>query len=104
MDNVYQNSANCCGCGTCMIVCPKHAISMKCDEKGFVYPTINSDICIDCGACRKACSFSKKKEKKLVWKVQSAMQHVTQIKVNWKNLLLVAYFLRWLIRSWNREG
>ena len=51
MDNVYQNSANCCGCGTCMIVCPKHAISMKCDEKGFVYPTINSDICIDCGVC-----------------------------------------------------
>lgn len=65
MDNVYQNSANCCGCGTCMIVCPKHAISMKCDEKGFVYPTINSDICIDCGACRKVCSFSKKKDKKV---------------------------------------
>ena len=61
MDNVYQNSANCCGCGTCMIVCPKHAISMKCDEKGFVYPTINSDICIDCGACKRTCVFSKRK-------------------------------------------
>ena len=61
MDNVYQNSANCCGCGTCMIVCPKHAISMKCDEKGFVYPTINSDICIDCGVCKRTCVFSKRK-------------------------------------------
>ncbi len=61
MDKVYQSNTDCCGCGTCMTVCPKQAISMKNDERGFVYPVINRASCIDCGACRRICSFSKGK-------------------------------------------
>mgnify|MGYP002536668738 CR=1 FL=1 len=61
MDKVYQSNTDCCGCGICMTVCPKHAISMRDDEKGFVYPVINRVACIDCGACRRICSFSKRK-------------------------------------------
>ncbi len=62
MDKVYYSSADCCGCGICMITCPKNAISMKCDEKGFVYPAINSSSCVDCGACKRICSFIKRKK------------------------------------------
>ena len=63
MDKVYEIDKECCGCGICMAACSKHAISMKCDEKGFVYPTINHDICIECGACKRACVFSKRSRK-----------------------------------------
>lgn len=47
----------CCGCSACMQVCPKLCITMKEDEKGFLYPNINPDICIDCGLCEKVCPY-----------------------------------------------
>lgn len=62
MDKVYYSSTECCGCGICRVTCPKNAISMKCDDKGFVYPVINSSACIDCGACKRICSFNKRKK------------------------------------------
>ena len=65
MDKVYQMKTDCCGCGACMMACPKHAISMEYDEIGFVYPVINGTACIDCGACKKACSFSKRRTEKI---------------------------------------
>ncbi len=45
----------CCGCGACMQVCPRNAISMEKDSKGFYYPVINEDKCIHCGICVKKC-------------------------------------------------
>lgn len=65
MDRVYHKNTDCCGCGVCMIACPKNAISMKCDEKGFVYPVIDSNTCINCGVCKRACCFSKRKSQKM---------------------------------------
>lgn len=59
MGNILENfkKDNCCGCTACKNVCPKHAISMIQDEKGFIYPSIDSSKCINCGLCVKACSF-----------------------------------------------
>ena len=45
----------CYGCSACMNICPKKAISMKQDEKGFYYPHIDQNLCIHCGLCTKAC-------------------------------------------------
>ena len=45
----------CCGCAACFNICPKEAISMKSNESGFLYPEINVDKCIQCGACESAC-------------------------------------------------
>lgn len=39
----------------CVNVCPKSCISMEYAEDGFAIPHIKSDICIECGACMKAC-------------------------------------------------
>lgn len=49
----------CCGCTACYSVCPKNAIAMKPDEKGFLYPSIDQAKCIDCGLCEKVCDFKK---------------------------------------------
>ena len=45
----------CTGCAACANICKMNAIEMVRDEKGFVYPYVNKDICIDCGACVKVC-------------------------------------------------
>ena len=47
---------HCTGCAACMNACPKDAISMQ--PRGafqHIYPTINPEVCIDCGLCAKIC-------------------------------------------------
>lgn len=57
MEQVFEKKALCCGCSACKNICPKTAISMRPDEKGFLYPVIDQKLCIDCGLCRKVCPF-----------------------------------------------
>lgn len=51
----------CCGCGACMNICPKYAISMESNENGFRYPKVDLEKCIDCGLCLQVCSYTKNK-------------------------------------------
>ena len=50
-----RDKKNCCGCAACVQKCPKHCVSLKEDEEGFLYPVVNVDKCIDCGLCEKVC-------------------------------------------------
>lgn len=61
-ERLFKDKSNCCGCGACANICPKKAIDMVEDEYGFKYPQINSTICIDCGLCKKNCSYQNKIE------------------------------------------
>lgn len=45
----------CCGCGACYSSCPVNAITMDPDSEGFLYPSLDSQVCIECGKCTKAC-------------------------------------------------
>ena len=59
MENLYlkyKNKNACNGCGACIYVCPKHCISMKEDEEGFLYPVIDEEKCIHCNKCKNVCS------------------------------------------------
>lgn len=51
------DKVECCGCTACVNACPVAAIHMKEDEEGFLYPTINESTCINCGLCRRVCSW-----------------------------------------------
>lgn len=47
----------CCGCSACKSICPKQCITMTEDKEGFLYPTVDNKLCIDCEQCIKVCSF-----------------------------------------------
>lgn len=47
--------SKCSGCHSCVAVCPKNCIDMIVDSEGFLYPKVNSSLCINCGLCEKAC-------------------------------------------------
>lgn len=45
----------CCGCSSCIQICPKQCISFEEDCEGFRYPQVDTTKCIDCGLCEKVC-------------------------------------------------
>lgn len=45
----------CSGCEACVNVCAHQAISMKADWRGFLYPVVDSNKCVDCKQCQKGC-------------------------------------------------
>lgn len=57
-----KEKKDCCGCNACYNICPKNAIEMKEDEKGFRYPVIDKQKCIQCDLCSKVCPISINKK------------------------------------------
>lgn len=80
-----DNKANCCGCMACANACPKNAITAKPDDRGFLYPQIDSALCVECGLCNTVCDFQLKKQAvrnpekaySLVHKDTSVVRHST---------------------------
>lgn len=58
---LYHNEEQCCGCSACLNVCPKDAISMTRNSKGFEYPKVDVSRCISCNACKNVCDFQNPK-------------------------------------------
>lgn len=58
IESVYNEKNACCGCGACVAICPKSAISMKKDFEGFLYPVIDSSLCIGCEKCVRNCTYN----------------------------------------------
>ena len=54
MINITDKS-RCTGCTACYNICSHKAISMQFDDCGHIYPTVNLDLCTDCGLCEKVC-------------------------------------------------
>lgn len=57
MISVYEKEQDCCGCTACASICPKNAITMLENAKGFKYPVIDQSKCVDCGLCADTCDF-----------------------------------------------
>ena len=46
---------NCCGCGACVQICPRHCIEMVRDTEGFLYPKLRKEECTGCLKCESVC-------------------------------------------------
>lgn len=56
--NLAIDKSKCCACTACKNICPKQAIEMISDQKGFLYPKIDENKCIKCGLCEKVCFYN----------------------------------------------
>lgn len=52
---LFQKKNECCGCGACMAICPRNAITMLEDSEGFLYPVIDESKCVRCNICIRTC-------------------------------------------------
>lgn len=57
MANIIQVGEHCFGCTACEHICPVSCISMVQDTKGFLYPVVDENQCIDCGLCLQVCPY-----------------------------------------------
>ena len=64
MKNVSYIAERCTGCTACLNSCHKNAIQMKSDAIGFLYPLIDTSLCINCGKCVSVCPASEEAEGK----------------------------------------
>lgn len=53
--NIEIVKDKCTGCGLCAVKCPTKCITMKEDEEGFVFPTIEHESCKRCSVCTANC-------------------------------------------------
>ncbi len=53
--NTALDSKLCTGCSACIMACPVNAIKLEEDELGNYRAIVNTEICIDCGRCKKVC-------------------------------------------------
>ena len=82
-NRLVQSTTDCCGCGTCSLVCPMGAISMERDNEGFVYPRIDEEKCTNCSLCEAACSFALDKKASVTKpgiRVFAAVHHDVKVK------------------------
>ncbi len=54
--DTYSNTL-CCGCGVCQKACPKEAIKIIKNKKGFFHYNIDKNLCVKCGRCVEVCPF-----------------------------------------------
>lgn len=77
---LFKNKKDCCACAACLNICPKQAIQMQEDEKGFLYPVIDNDKCIKCGLCIKTCALQNSKLTNTPLKTYAAQSNNTDLK------------------------
>ena len=53
------NRHDCCGCFACEKICGVKAVTMKEDEKSFLFPVVDETKCVHCGLCAKVCPMEK---------------------------------------------
>lgn len=57
-----KDKKRCCGCSACVQRCPKQCISMRRDNEGFLYPIVDTTLCVNCGLCEKVCPIINENE------------------------------------------
>ena len=76
-----KDKKDCCGCNACVQRCPKQCITMQADNEGFLYPIVDTALCIDCGLCEKVCPVINQSEPRQPQKVNAAYNNNEEIRM-----------------------
>ena len=81
------DKTQCCGCGACEQICPKHCIKMIVDEEGFWYPKVNETECTKCGLCERVCPVLNAKQINCndVSKIHTYLAYITDTDLRMKS-------------------
>lgn len=71
---------DCCGCSACEQVCPKQCINLESDEEGYWYPSIDTNLCIDCDLCSKTCPVLNQDKERIPLKVYAAFNKDIEVR------------------------
>ena len=63
---------DCTGCGACSYICSRNCIDMQENNIGIVRPVVDTNTCIDCHRCEKACPVLNIPERNTPFKVYAA--------------------------------
>lgn len=72
---------DCCGCNACVQACPKQCITMRDDEEGFAYPTVDTTLCIDCHLCERVCPVLNQQSERHPLQVLAAINPNEQVRM-----------------------
>lgn len=78
MSIVIQNKSQCSGCHACYEACPKKCITMVEDAEGFLYPSVDATLCVECGLCSAACPIINRREERDLLPVSYASYNLDQ--------------------------
>ena len=76
------NKADCTGCEACVQRCPKQCIALVRDEEGFLYPKVDTSLCIDCSLCEKVCPVINQREERKPRQVYAAKTKDNAVRLN----------------------
>lgn len=79
MKKLYTRKEECCGCSACVNICQKHAIHMEQDEKGYLYPAIAQELCVDCRLCEKVCPLKEGEKEKVFEKRHMVLKIIIRL-------------------------
>lgn len=57
-----SDKKQCCGCSACVQACPKKCLSLIEDDTGFLYPSVDNEMCVNCRMCEKVCPVINRNE------------------------------------------
>ena len=78
---LIKEKKDCCGCAACAQRCPKKCITMQDDNEGFLYPVVDTSICIDCGLCEKVCPVINQEEPRKPMNVYAAYNKDEEVRL-----------------------
>lgn len=76
------SESKCCGCGSCVNICPANALRMGESKCGFAVPTIDQEKCIGCERCISACPYHHLEAESTAIEVYAAVNTSDNILVN----------------------
>lgn len=67
-ERTLKGKETCTGCGACIVTCENNAITMDCDSRGFAFPKVDINNCVNCRQCISVCRKQILNEEQLCFK------------------------------------